>query len=240
MVTQQRIADELRNEREALTSYLGSIPEAAWDKQSLCEGWTVRDLMAHVVGIASDVANRRLDDVGSEAQNQRQVDERKDATPAEILAEWKREGELLEQGVRDLDDDFWNAPYTDNFTVGHALQRMVEDIWVHTQDIRIPLGDEPTATLGLISTLEVGSRDLQNRLPLHAPRTGTVTINAGSFSSTVPGPGSTDVAIEGDPITLGLVSTGRISLDEAVADGKLNVTPQATPGLATAINIYAA
>lgn len=52
MVTQQRIADELRNEREALTSYLGSIPEAAWDKQSLCEGWTVRDLMAHVVGIA--------------------------------------------------------------------------------------------------------------------------------------------------------------------------------------------
>ena len=65
MVTQQRIADELRSEREKLTSYLESLPEAAWDKESLCEGWTVRDLFAHVVGVASDVANRRLEGVGT-------------------------------------------------------------------------------------------------------------------------------------------------------------------------------
>jgi uncharacterized protein (TIGR03083 family) len=239
MVTQQRIADELKSEREALTRYLEELPEGAWDKQSLCEGWTIKDLMAHVVGIASDVANRRLEGVGTSEQNQRQVDERKSDTPHQVLDEWKQEGELLEQGVRDLDDDFWNAPYTDNFNVGHALQRMVEDIWVHKQDIRLALGEDiDTAGPGPRSTLEVASRDLFNRLPRLAPDVRSVTINVGDYTSNVKGTGSVDVAITGDAGTLALVSTGRISLDEATRDGTLSVTPDAPAGLADALNIY--
>jgi uncharacterized protein (TIGR03083 family) len=239
MVTQQRIADELQAERESLTAYLESLPEAAWDKQSLCTEWTVKELMAHTIGIASDVANRRLDGVGTAEANQRQVDERAERSPRELLDEWKTEGKLLEDGVRELDDDFWNAPYSDNFTVGGALQRMVEDIWVHGQDIRIPLGDETTAGPAMISTLEVGSRDLENRLPRLAPDVGTVVIKTGDFTSTVKGAGSTDVVISGDPVTLGLVSTGRISLADAVKDGKLSVSPDGpAAGLAEAINIY--
>lgn len=238
MVTQQRIADELEAERKSLTAYLESLPEAAWDKQSLCEGWTVKQVMAHAIGIASDVANRRLDGVGTDEANQRQVDERADRTPREFLDEWSREGKLLEDGVRELADDFWNAPYSDNFTVGHALQRMVEDVWTHGQDIRIPLGDETTAGPALVSTLEVASRDLHNRLPRLAPDAGTVTIDAGGFSSTVTGSGATDVTITGDRVTLGLVSTGRIPLEDAVRDGKLTVKPDAPAGLADALNIY--
>ena len=237
-VTQQRIADELRVERERLTAYLEALPEPAWDKPSLCDGWTVRDLMSHVVGVASDVANRRLDGVGTAEQNQRQVDERKGRSPREILDEWNDQGKLLEDGVLALTDDFWNAPYTDNFNVGQALQRMVEDIYVHGHDARIPLGDEPVDGPGMISTLEVASRDLHNRLPGLAPDVGIVSIEAGEFSSTVTGPGSTNVRITGDPITLALVSTGRITLDQAIADGELTVEPNVPAGLAEAINIY--
>ena len=237
-VTKERIARELRAERESLTAYLESLPEAAWDKQSLCSDWTIKQLMAHTIGIASDVANRRLEGVGSPEANQRQVDEREQRTPRELLDEWAAEGKLLEDGIVDLDDEFWNAPYTDNFTVGQALQRMVEDIWVHGQDIRIPLGDDTTSGPALISTLEVGSRDLENRLPRLAPDVRTVTIQAGAFSSSVPGPGTKDVTVSGDPITLGLVSTGRIPLADAVKEGKLTVSPDAPSGLADAINIY--
>lgn len=237
-VTQQRIADELRAEREKLSAYLTALPEGAWDKQSLCDGWTIKDLMAHVVGIASDVANRRLEDVGSAPQNQRQVDERKDATPAVLLDEWAREGKLLEDGILELDDDFWNAPYTEGFNVGQALQRMVEDIWVHTQDIRVPLGEDAAPGPGLVSTLEVGSRDLGVRLPRLAPDVGTVTISAGEFSSTVEGPGRVALKITADPVALGLVSTGRISLENATRNGQLTVTPEPPAGFADAINIY--
>ena len=42
------------------------------------------------------------------------------------------------------------------------------------------------------------------------------------------------VTVSGDPITLGLVSTGRIPLADAVKDGKLTVSPDRTrPGLRT-------
>ena len=237
-VTQQRIADELRTERERLTKYLESLPEAAWDKQSLCEGWTVRDLMTHVVGVASDVANRRLDGVGTAEQNQRQVDERKDRGLREILDEWAEQGKLLEDGVLALDDEFWNAPYADNFTVGQALQRMVEDIYVHGHDVRIPLGDDPVEGPGMISTLEVVVRDLHNRLPRLAPDVGIVTFEAGSFTGTATGAGNTDVRVTGDPIALALVGTGRITLEDAIADGELQVEPQVPAGFADALNIY--
>src|SRR5919106_6678210 len=107
MVTQQRIADELRTERERLTSYLEALPEGAWDKESLCEGWTVKEVMAHAIGIAADVANRRLDGVGTAEKNQEQVDARRDRSPTELLDEWREQGALLEQGILELDDTFW-------------------------------------------------------------------------------------------------------------------------------------
>lgn len=238
MVTQQRIADELKTERERLTAYLEALPEGAWDKQSLCEGWTIKDVMAHAIGIASDVANRRLDGVGTPEQNQRQVDERKDRSPRELLDEWNDQGALLEQGILDLDDEFWNAPYTENFNVGQALQRMVEDIWVHNHDVRIPLGDDPIEGPGMYSTLEVANREWNMRVPQLAPDVGSLEVSAGDFSCSVKGSGDTAVTITGDPITLGLVSTGRIALDKAVADGKLSVERSAPAGLAEALNIY--
>jgi len=238
MVTQQRIADELRSERQRLTAYLDALPEAAWDKESLCEGWTVKDVMAHAIGIASDVANRRLDGVGSAEQNQRQVDERRDRTPRELLDEWNDQGKLLEDGILELDDEFWTAPYTENFNVGQALQRMVEDIWVHGHDIRIPLGDEPVGGPGHRSTLEVGAREWQVRLPRFAPDVGSLEVEAGDFTTSVPAPGGVAVKLTGDPITLALVSTGRIPLDQAIGDGKLSVSPSVPDGLSEAINIY--
>lgn len=238
MVTQQRIAEELKAERERLTAYLQQLPEAAWDKESLCEGWTVKDVMAHTIGIASDVANRRLDDVGSPEKNQKQVDDRRERTPSELLTEWKDQGALLEQGILELTDDFWTAPYSDNFNVGQALQRMVEDIWVHGHDIRIPLGDELVGGPGLRSTLEVATREWAMRLPKLAPTVGSLQIDTSELAETIKGPGDVAVKVGGDPITLALVSTGRMSLEEAVDAGKLSVEPSIPDGLSQAINIY--
>ncbi|HYZ90783.1 MAG TPA: maleylpyruvate isomerase family mycothiol-dependent enzyme [Actinomycetota bacterium] len=238
MVTQQRIADELKHEREQLTAYLRALPDGAWDKDSLCEGWTIHDVMAHAIGIASDVANRRLDGVGSPEQNQRQVDERKDRSPKELLDEWDDQGTLLEQGILELDDQFWNAPYSPGFNVGQALQRMVEDIWVHAHDVRLPLGDDPFGGPGLQSTLEVAAREWENRLPTHAPTVGSLDVQTGDFTASAPGAGDTAVKVTGDAVTLALVSTGRIPLDTAIADGKLSVEPK-PDGLAAALNIYA-
>ncbi|HSX01327.1 MAG TPA: maleylpyruvate isomerase N-terminal domain-containing protein, partial [Candidatus Saccharimonas sp.] len=36
-------------ERRRLLEYLRVLPEEAWDKQSLCRGWKVRHVVAHVI-----------------------------------------------------------------------------------------------------------------------------------------------------------------------------------------------
>jgi hypothetical protein len=64
-----------------------------------------------------------------------------------------------------------------------------------------------------------------------------VTIEAGPYSGQTKGAGDVDVRVSGDPIALALVSTGRIKLSDAMADGELSVTPN-VPGFADAINIY--
>lgn len=39
----------LRNERESITELLGSLSPEEWQASTLCEGWTVLDLAAHMV-----------------------------------------------------------------------------------------------------------------------------------------------------------------------------------------------
>jgi len=42
----------IRQEREALASDLAAIDETAWATPSLCPGWTVRDVVAHMTALA--------------------------------------------------------------------------------------------------------------------------------------------------------------------------------------------
>ena len=232
-ITQQELAAAMRDERTRLVSYLESIPEAAWDKPTLCEGWNVRDVVAHLVGNAADLVAQKLDGAGSPEYNQRQVAERAGRTPAQLLAEWGEQGPAFEALIESLDDDFWNTPYLELGTVGQALQRLVEDIWVHAQDIRIPLGDGPVPGPGLDATLDVVERELPGRCARLAPDVASVRI---ATDGTVRNVHVTDtgsaVKVTGDPVAIALSATGRAPLDDA------SVTPSAPAGFADALNIY--
>jgi uncharacterized protein (TIGR03083 family) len=43
----------IRAERAALADALAALPPADWDKPSLCTGWTVREVVAHLIATAS-------------------------------------------------------------------------------------------------------------------------------------------------------------------------------------------
>lgn len=238
-VTQKELAAAMRDERTRLVSYLESVPEAAWDKQTLCDGWTVRDMVAHLVGNAADVVAQNLDGVGSAEYNQRQIDERAGRSPAELLAEWSTAGPALEESMEALDDAFWNTPYEPWGTVGEALQRLVEDIWVHGQDIRLPLGDDPTAGPGLDATLDCIARELPKRCARLAPAVGSVRIvTVDGVREAKTGQDGVALEITGDPIAIAFAGTGRVQLASAESDGEISVTPSAPAGFADALNIY--
>jgi uncharacterized protein (TIGR03083 family) len=62
-------------------------------------GWTVHELLAHLVGGAADDAAGRVDDGGSDQWTQRHVQERRDHPIDELLAEWERVSTAVEVGL---------------------------------------------------------------------------------------------------------------------------------------------
>src|SRR3954471_2097653 len=41
----------IKDGREAFADYLSGLPVDSWDRPSLCEGWTVKDVAAHMLVI---------------------------------------------------------------------------------------------------------------------------------------------------------------------------------------------
>lgn len=90
-----------------------------------CPAWSVRDVVAHLAGVAVDTSRGELEGVGSEEWTQRQLDERKDRTIPELLDEWDA---VVEQIAGALE-----------YFPKVAASLMVGDTVVHEHDIRLPL-----------------------------------------------------------------------------------------------------
>lgn len=127
----QRLQDAIVAERRALAEQLGQLDDAAWAAGSLCAGWTVEDVVAHLTAgasvgparwIASMVAARFDDGV----HNRRRLEERRGPTPAGTLARFR----AVERS-RTAASGHWPA--------------WLGEVVVHGQDIRIPLS-LPTPT----------------------------------------------------------------------------------------------
>lgn len=92
-----------------------------------CPGWRVRDVVAHVVGIAADLNASRLPtpELDGEAWTARQVEARDGATLAELAEEWEREAPRFEEGL----DAF-----------GYAMgSHFLGDLLQHVSDLRTTL-----------------------------------------------------------------------------------------------------
>lgn len=82
----------LEGERTAMADYLETLTAADWERPSLCDGWRVKDVVAHVVAGAKSTPGRFLVGmVGSgfnfDKMNAKGVRSEADRTPAELVAE---------------------------------------------------------------------------------------------------------------------------------------------------------
>lgn len=74
----------------------GLAPDAVETPVPGCPGWTVRDVVAHVAGVTTDVVNGELYGAGSDPWTERQVAERKGRTLDALLDEWTASSARLE------------------------------------------------------------------------------------------------------------------------------------------------
>ncbi|ASN53170.1 maleylpyruvate isomerase family mycothiol-dependent enzyme [Sinomonas sp. R1AF57] len=114
-------------ERGALASLLSGLTPEQWDSPSLCPGWRVRDVAAHVIsaaqtGVLGEAAAFARARGGFDRMNLLEGQRRGSAPVTEILGDYRR----LAASRR-------RAPGTGGVTP-------LLDVLVHTQDIAIPLG----------------------------------------------------------------------------------------------------
>lgn len=113
-------------ERAALIDDLAQLDDEQWREPSLCEGWTVHDVAAHLVGTARTtrlgfvvgLVRARFD---FHRQNARGVERERGASPQETLERLRQVASRRSTPPAPLDS------------------RLVEEV-VHGEDIRRPLG----------------------------------------------------------------------------------------------------
>ena len=193
-----------RRQVAELAEVLGTVPERAWSRDTAA-GWTIHELVAHLVGVEAYVASRldlgdftpapgtEHDHVGMTVPI---IEAERSRHPAETRQAWERSAwavvGLLEASGPDLFQrriDLYGIP-----TSGRtALVARMFELWTHADDVRRALGrplvDPDPERLAAMS--DVAARSLPTGMTLSGtPRPGrsakVVLLGGGGGTWTVP------------------------------------------------------
>lgn len=214
--------DLARAYQEARTSMAGIAgdldPEAQQTRVPACPDWTVKDLIAHVTSIASDLtAGRGPKDLNlialwdPEVARRREewiegsMAARRDRSTKEILAEWDEAGPRLEAILRGEQPAPPGAPPLIEWIV-------TTDVGVHQHDLRGAVGlpgDRDSLATGL------SLRSYVEGMRFQSPQKGLppFRIRAGSREWVV-GEGEPVATVTADPFELARAASGRRSPDQ--------------------------
>jgi uncharacterized protein (TIGR03083 family) len=130
-----------------------------------CPGWTVRELLSHVTGVAADVVAGRLDGVATDAWVAAQVAARVDLPLSEVLAEWTGTGPQV--------DEICAA-------MGDAIAQLIFDTVSHEQDLRQAVGQPG----GRDGALDIALSWVSEAWAAQPLETGALRLTAGPFDVT--------------------------------------------------------
>ena len=131
----------LLTELASFEELLRTLADDELDVPTRCEGWTVRDVAAHVVGTHADIAAGRLDGLGTPEVTQREVEERQGRSADELADELAGARKVAADVLATFDDAAWEGPSPGTYdgTLGSAVEALWYDAFVHADDIRAAL-----------------------------------------------------------------------------------------------------
>jgi uncharacterized protein (TIGR03083 family) len=148
----------LVRQRTRLATLLGFLDDEQWAAPTRCEGWSVQDVIAHLVGTNQFWAFSMAAALGGEPTKflttfdpvrspEQLVEPTRSQKPAKILESFVETTDALAGAVSGLDDDAWST--LGEAPPGHVPLRAVAlhalwDSWIHERDIALPLGLDPT------------------------------------------------------------------------------------------------
>ncbi|GGY19266.1 maleylpyruvate isomerase family mycothiol-dependent enzyme [Streptomyces djakartensis] len=152
--TLQPYADAWTHSIEAISQLVQPLAEADWNRRTPCPGWSVRDVVSHVIGLDCEMLGdprpihslpRDLFHVTNDHQRymEMQVDVRRHHTAPEMTSELEyviiRRNRQLRNDARDPGTKV-RGPLGAELTLEESMRRHAFDVWVHEQDLRTALG----------------------------------------------------------------------------------------------------
>lgn len=151
-------------ENRAFAERIASLGPEQWDLPTDCDRWTVKQVVAHVVGSAASQASPRefarqfragrpvRVEIGAhhwwDGMNEVQVRERDHLRPADLIAEWERTAPLAHRARRrlprplarlpllNLPEPIGRQPLSYLFDIGFT-----RDVWMHRIDLGTAIGE---------------------------------------------------------------------------------------------------
>jgi uncharacterized protein (TIGR03083 family) len=245
MSDRERTIRALEDCWKSLDALLGDLALEEWTVASLCPGWTVRDVVAHLASV-----EHLLTDWFPESAETPLPFERVAAFLAEtaeldgpaMLGRYRDLVDRRRAQLGELTDEQWVTPSMTPVgpaTYGRFMAIRVFDFWVHEQDIRSPLGrpghetgpaaemsvDEVQGALGYVVGKKIGLPDGMGitfrltgpvRRELHARVEGRARV--------VPELADPDVVVTADSLTFVQLACGRIDPQEPIDAGRITWT----------------
>ena len=170
--TPQALLGDLQDVWTSLEGLLVSLDDEDFAAPTACPGWTVADVVAHVVGTELMMAGEPVPDVEVPdlphlrnpigRANESWIQERRPWPPSRLVEEFRsmiarRTAELSDLSQADVDAPSWTPAGDD--TLGRFLQIRTFDTWIHELDIRDALGSSghESGPAALRTLVEVGN-----------------------------------------------------------------------------------
>ncbi len=218
-------------QRRRLQQSLGSLSPSDWATESRCDGWSVKDVVAHLASVnefwmlsissgASGEPTKWLASFDPAATPEQMVERTRATEASQVLEQFSDTNARLAVLLEGLDESQWSllaeAP------PGHLPIRLVAshglwDGWIHERDVLLPLGMEPQVVadevaaslryvVGLIGGFSVLTGTAESR-SLEVAATNPEVLFALELSETtaqvrsLSGPSGTQ-RLEGDAVSL--------------------------------------
>ena len=149
----ERLIELQKSQWQSLEKLCTSLSLDEWEVDTDCPTWTVKDCIAHLVGIEHRILGREVPDMPLDemchirneqgAKNEIDVVSRRAMTPAEVLEEFS---EVNSERLKMLNGQLDFAAEADSpIGKGNVADQVcvrVFDCWVHEQDIRRAIGKQ--------------------------------------------------------------------------------------------------
>jgi uncharacterized protein (TIGR03083 family) len=153
-------AQGLLDEYARFAELVAGLNSKQWATPTRCDGFEVRDVAGHVIGLAEDVAAGKP---GSRNAEEEAASVRGDE-PAVAAERLRAVIAALQPLLTALDDDAWNGPSgVPDLTFGRGVLTLWYDAYVHADDIHAALGLPAEKGDGLRASVEYLAGELQTR-----------------------------------------------------------------------------